>query len=369
VNGAVTSVFALIAGGGTGGHVYPALALADELVGRGHARSAVHFVGSERGLEADAVPAAGFSIDLLPGRGLQRRLTLANVGVLWKSIVAFFRSLRIVGRLRPSVAVGVGGYASLPCLVAARLRGVPLVVHEQNAAPGLANRIAVRLGARAAVSLPDTPLRHAVVTGNPIRSEVAAVRRAPVSPPLVAIFGGSLGAQRINDAALELYERWRTRDDVVIRHVAGARNVETCRDQLATIRRPDDALVYDLVAYEDHMDSLYTRAALGVCRAGAVTVAELAAVGLPAVLVPLPGAPGDHQTRNALTLVDAGAAVLVPDAELDGAMLAGVLTELLGDPAGLAAMSAAARRLARTDAAARLADLVEDAAHAGRGRG
>jgi UDP-N-acetylglucosamine--N-acetylmuramyl-(pentapeptide) pyrophosphoryl-undecaprenol N-acetylglucosamine transferase len=208
-----------------------------------------------------------------------------------------------------------------------------------------------------------------VVTGNPIRTEVAAVRREPVSPPLVAIFGGSLGAQRINDAALDLYGTWRTRDDVVIRHVAGARNVDACRDRLATIAAPEDALAYELVAYEDHMDALYARATLAVCRAGAVTVAELAAVGLPAVLVPLPGAPGDHQTRNALTLVDAGAAVLVPDAELDGAMLAGVLTDLLGDPAGLAEMSAAARSLARTDAAARLADLVEDAARGGRSRG
>jgi UDP-N-acetylglucosamine--N-acetylmuramyl-(pentapeptide) pyrophosphoryl-undecaprenol N-acetylglucosamine transferase len=295
--------FAVITGGGTGGHVYPALALAGELVARSHPRDAIQFVGAQRGLEARVVPEAGYAIDLLPGRGLQRRLTFANVRAAWDTIRAFVRARRIVRRTQPSVVVGVGGYASLPCLLAARLARVPAVVHEQNAAPGLANRVAVRMGAKPAVSLPGTPLRGAIVTGNPIRGEIAATQRGPdPARPLVAVFGGSLGAVRINEAALGLYDRWRDRGDVAVHHVTGSRNYEACAERLAAIRCPGDALGYELVGYEDHMEQLYARTTLAVCRAGAVTVAELAAAGVAALLVPLPGAPGDHQTRNAEAL-------------------------------------------------------------------
>jgi undecaprenyldiphospho-muramoylpentapeptide beta-N-acetylglucosaminyltransferase len=372
-SGADTSggVFVVITGGGTGGHVYPALAVAEELVRRGHPRDAIHFVGARRGMEATSVPEAGFAIDLLPGRGIRRSFRPAairdNVGALIGSVRALGAAIRIVGRLRPEVVFGVGGYASLPCVIAARLRRIPAVVHEQNRAPGLANRVGVRLGARAAVSLPDTPLRDAVVTGNPIRAEVAAVRRVPVQPPLVVIVGGSLGAGRLNDAALELYARWRDREDVTVRHVAGRRNIEECRARLDAVRRAGDVLAYELVAYEDSMAEVYERAALLVSRAGAVTVAELAATGTPALLVPLPGAPDDHQRANARALTHAGAAVVVADAELDGARLEAELGRLLGDPGRLTAMGDAARRCGRGDAAARVAELLEASARGGAG--
>jgi UDP-N-acetylglucosamine--N-acetylmuramyl-(pentapeptide) pyrophosphoryl-undecaprenol N-acetylglucosamine transferase len=366
-NGTDGEVFAVMTGGGTGGHVYPALALADALVARGHPRDAIRFVGARRGLEARVVPEAGYAIDLLPGRGLQRRLTPANVRAGWDTLTAFARARRIVRRSRPAVVVGVGGYASLPTLVAARLRRVPAVVHEQNAAPGLANRVAVRMGAHAAVSLPGTPLRDAVLTGNPVREKVAAVRRDPdPACPLVSVFGGSLGAGRLNDAALGLYDRWRDRADVAVHHVTGPRNYEECSARLAAARRPSDKLQYELVGYEDHMERLYARTTLAVCRAGAITVAELAAAGVPAVLVPLPGAPGDHQARNADALVSAGAAVVVPDAECEAGRLDVELRTILADPARIEAMSANARTLGRPDAAARLADLVEEVARAGR---
>ena len=360
-------VFALITGGGTGGHVYPGLALAEALVGRGHDQASIHWVGSARGLEATVVPAAGFSVDLLPGRGLQRRLTAAdvkaNVSVAGQSAAAVARAVRLVRRLRPRVVVGVGGYASLPCIVAARFQRVPVVVHEQNAAPGLANRIAVRLGARAAVSLPGTPLPGAVVTGNPIRTAVASVVRRPSRErPLVLVFGGSLGAGRINAAAVALYDEWRSRADVVIHHVTGAAGHEQSAQALLDARRAGDRLEYRLVRYEDDMPAVYAAASVAVCRAGATTVAELTVAALPAVLVPLPGAPADHQTRNAVALVDAGAGVLVPDGECTGARLASEVGALLGDPERLDAMSRAAAGLGRPDAAARLADLVEEAA-------
>ena len=259
--------------------------------------------------------------------------------------------------------VGVGGYASLPCLVAARLQRIPAVVHEQNAAPGLANRIAVRLGARAAVSLPGTPLSGAVVTGNPVRASVIGVERRPSADrPLVAIFGGSLGARRLNEAAAELYDLWRDRADVTVHHVSGAAGHAAAEAAAAAGRRSSDVLDYRLVRYEDRMPELYATTSIAVCRAGATTVAELAAAAVPSVLIPLPGAPGDHQTRNAEALVDAGAAVLVPDAECTGARLAAELEPRLADPARLQTMSDAARTLARPEAADDLAGLVEAAA-------
>jgi len=360
-------VFAIVTGGGTGGHVYPALAVADALVRRGHDRSCLHFVGSERGLEATAVPAAGYSIDLLGGRGLRRSLRpsawLANIGAVFGIIGALFRALRIVGARAPKVVLGVGGYASAPCVVAARLRRVPAVVHEQNATPGMANRLAVRLGARAAVSLPGTPLRGAVLTGNPVRAAITAVRRDPDEQrPLVVITGGSLGAGSLNRAALELYDRWRHRTDVAVRHIAGRRNHDEVARALEAIRRADDLLAYDLRAYEDDMPEAYAHASVFVCRAGAVTCAELTATGTPAILVPLPGAPADHQRRNAEALAQAGAAVLVPDAALDGARLDHELSRLLAAPQQLRAMGESARALGRPDAADRVADLVEMAA-------
>lgn len=355
----MTGTRVLITGGGTGGHVYPALALAEALVASGESREQILFVGARRGLEATAVPAAGFAIELLPGRGLRRRVTWSNVGALVGTVAAFFRAGGIVARFRPDVVVGVGGYASLPCVAAARLRRLPVVVHEQNAAPGLANRIAVRLGARAAVALPGTPLAGATLVGNPVREAIRAIRpTAPGDPPLVLAFGGSLGARRINDAVLGLAERWRDRSDVRIRHVAGPRNHASCEEALAAHRRDGDALEYTLVGYEDAMERWYEAAAVVVCRAGAVTVAELAVAGLPSVLIPLPGAPADHQTHNAEVFAAAGAAVVVPDSECSTDRLARELEGIFSAPERRADMADAAATLALPDAAARLVALV-----------
>jgi UDP-N-acetylglucosamine--N-acetylmuramyl-(pentapeptide) pyrophosphoryl-undecaprenol N-acetylglucosamine transferase len=210
-------VFALLAGGGTGGHTYPAIAVAQELERRGHA---VRFVGATRGIEGRVVPSAGFAIDLLPGRGLERRFTVKNVAAIWDACSAVVRALVIVRRTRPRVVVGFGGYASFPCVLAARLLRVPVVVHEQDAAPGLANRMGVRLGARPAVSLPGTPLPNATLTGNPVRAAFADLDRHPRrSPALVAVFGGAQGARTINRAALGCYDAWRARTDLAVHHV------------------------------------------------------------------------------------------------------------------------------------------------------
>jgi UDP-N-acetylglucosamine--N-acetylmuramyl-(pentapeptide) pyrophosphoryl-undecaprenol N-acetylglucosamine transferase len=363
--------YALIAGGGTAGHVQPALAIARALVERGHPRGSVELVGSERGIEARLVPEAGFELTLLPGRGLQRKLSLQNIRSLGALVVALWRAWRLVGRRRPAVVVSVGGYASVPCALAAVVRRVPIVVAEQNAQPGAANLLVSRFARACAVSFPDTPLRRAVVTGNPVRPEILAIDRArdavgaraklDVEPGrrVVLIFGGSLGALRINRAAVDAARRWAGRGDLHIRHIVGARDWDEITAGGPPVP-PDAPLRYQAVRYDDDMPTSLAATDLAVCRSGSSTSFELLAAGLPAVLVPSPYVTADHQTANARHLVDTGAAVLVPDAELDGERLVAEADALLADPARLDAMARAARAAARPSAADDIAALVEE---------
>jgi UDP-N-acetylglucosamine--N-acetylmuramyl-(pentapeptide) pyrophosphoryl-undecaprenol N-acetylglucosamine transferase len=202
-------------------------------------------------------------------------------------------------------------------------------------------------------------------TGPKRLAAIAAVVRAPIAPPRIAVVGGSLGARSLNVAVLGLYDIWRDRTDVTIHHVTGTRDYPGCSTRLAAQRTASDRLSYSLVPFEEHMEVVYAKATLVVSRSGGMT-AELTTVGMPSVLVPLPGAPGDHQTANADALVAAGAAVKIPDAELYPTRLAVELDALLADPARLAGMGAAARALGRPDATARFADLVESAMSGGR---
>ncbi len=367
--------WAIVAGGGTAGHVLPGLAVAGVLASRGHPPESVHFVGSARGLEARLVPEAGFPVTLLPGRGIQRRLTLDNIGAAWGLLRAFWKGIGLVRHMRPAVVLTLGGYASLACVVGAWLWRVPVVVTEQNARAGAANRLAGRIARACAVPFDETDLPRKVVTGNPVRPEVLAVdrvagRRAARAElgvdddrTMVAVVTGSLGSRRVNEAVVAALPAWADRTDVAIRHVIGTRDFD--REGSPT-PLPVPGLAYERIRYEDRMDLVLTAADLMIGRSGGTTVAELAEVGLASVLVPLPGAPRDHQTANAGPLARAGGAILVPDAELDGDRLLAEVTPLLDDPARLVAMGAAARTLARPDAADRVADLVEE--HARRAR-
>ena len=353
----------------------PAIAIGTALVARGHDGASIRFVGSRRGIESRLVPAAGFELVLLPGRGIARKLTLANVGAVFGLLAAFARAVVLIGRLRPAVTVAVGGYASAPAALASVLWRVPLVVAEQNAVPGLANRIAGRFAAASAVSFEGTPLPNSVVTGNPVRPEIAAADTSPTGRAaaradlglpadsvVVAVAGGSLGARRINQAVLRLARDWADRPGLCIYHVVGRRDF----DEMAA-GKPEPhpgGLEYRQVEFEDRMPLLLAAADVAVQRAGASTVAELAVIGLPAILVPLPGAPGDHQTVNARRLADRGAAVLVPDAELDAQRLAAELDRLVGSTELRARMAEAARGLGRPSAADEVAALVEANARA-----
>lgn len=370
--------WAVICGGGTAGHVVPAIAIAQALVARGHPPASIHFIGSDRGIESRLVPEAGFGVTLLPGRGIERRLSIRNLQAVAGLAAASVKGVRLVARRRPRVVVSVGGYASLPGVAASAVLRVPLVVVEQNAAPGAANRLAARVAQAAAVSFPGTPLPGAVVTGNPVRPEVLAVDRSQVGkaaarraldvPPdatLVLATGGSLGARTINNSTVGLVQRWRSRRHWCVYHVVGTRDWEAVA--AARPELPDDGLWYRQVRYEDRMDLVYAAADMAVCRAGATTVSELAVVGLPAVLIPLPGAPSDHQTANARALVDVGAARLVSDAEASPERLAAEL-DAMADPATRSEMSQAAATVARRQAADEVAALVERVSTSGRGR-
>jgi undecaprenyldiphospho-muramoylpentapeptide beta-N-acetylglucosaminyltransferase len=363
------SVFALICGGGTAGHVLPAIAIADALVADGHPREALHFVGSAGRIEETLVPAAGYELTTLPGRGIRRSLTLANVAAAFGILRAFVMAVGLVRRHRPRVVVAMGGYASVACGLAAALLRVPVVVAEQNAVPGAANRLVAKVAKAAAVSFPGTPLPRAVVTGNPVRAAVAetAARLAPQDArrelglperSTVLVVGGSLGARRLNLAVLDALSKWADRRDLTVRHVVGERDwseVEQARPEL-----PADGVHYAPVRYEDDMPLALRAADVVVCRAGSSTCFELFAVGLPAVLVPSPNVTGDHQTANARHAAAAGAAVVVADADLDGARLVAEVDGLLDDPVRRSAMAAAARSLATPDAAADIAALVEE---------
>lgn len=359
--------YALIAGGGTAGHVLPAVAIADALVERGHERSSIHYVGSVRGIESTVVPDAGYQLTLLPGRGIQRRLTLANIGATAGIIVAIVRAIGLVRRLRPRVVVAVGGYASVPVALGAVLWRVPIVVAEQNAQPGAANRLVARFAKAAAVSFPGTPLPRSVVTGNPVRQAVLAVdrrrdgeqakQRLGIEPGrrLVLVVGGSLGALRINEAVRDVAaSAWRDRADLSVRHIVGARDWEWIHGDVDRGR-----LQYEQVRYEHDMALALAAADLAVCRSGSSTCFELAAAALPAVLVPSPFVTADHQSANARHLEAVGAAVVVPDAELTPERVAKEVDSLLADTARLEAMTSAARSLAAPHAAGAIAALAK----------
>ncbi len=364
--------FAVICGGGTGGHVQPAIALAEALVDHGHDRASVHFVGGRRGMEKTLVPAAGFSITTLPGRGIERRLTARNLRSAAEIASSVVRATVLFKQMKPSVAVSMGGYAGFPGAMAALISKVPLVVVTLDAVPGAANRLVAGRAAANAVAYPGTLLPRSSVTGPPVRSSVLAVDRGPQgraearrrlglpeSGPVLLATGGSLGARSVNAAAVGLAASWRDREGVTIYHVAGERNLESVKELARSVGAGYGALDYKLVGFEKDMPLLLAACDLALSRAGASMLAELTVVGVPSVLVPLPGAPSDHQSKNAAAMAAAGAAVVIADADCTASRLESVLDRLLGDDDRLESMSLAARSLGKRDAAADVAAIVE----------
>lgn len=367
--------WAVIAGGGTAGHVLPAIAIGRELLRRGLLPEQVLFIGSRRGLEARLLPQAGLDSMLLPGRGIQRKFSLQNITSAFGIFRACHLALRELIQHRPAVIASVGGYASFPAVLASVVLRIPLVVVEQNARAGVANKFAGRFAKAAATAFDETGLPRATLTGNPVEQRLLelaetdpdvrkrAAREAlgiSTDALMVSAFGGSLGARSINMAIINLVRLWATNSDIFIYHIAGERDFDDMSMQIETLRgEMGVALGYRLVRYEDRMDLVYSATDVCVCRAGATSIADLAVMGVPSVLVPLPSAAEDHQTINAKGVVRDGGALLIPDAELTGKRLAADLMPLLIQPSVLVKMAAGQRSRAMPNAAASIADLLE----------
>jgi UDP-N-acetylglucosamine--N-acetylmuramyl-(pentapeptide) pyrophosphoryl-undecaprenol N-acetylglucosamine transferase len=351
----------LILAGGTGGHIFPGLAVASSLIGRG---ADVHWLGARGGMECQKVPAANIAMDTveiggLRGKGWKRWLSLP-----WQLTKAVNQALSVIRAHKPDCAVSFGGYAAGPGGLAARLSGVPLVIHEQNRIPGLTNRVLAKFSQRVLQAFPGTwpSSIKAETCGNPVRKELASL--LPPSERLagregkfrVLITGGSQGARALNEFLPTAIGNIAAQDNhqanIEVWHQAGkGRAAET---QQAYQQAGVQARVVEFI---ENMAEAYAWADLVVCRSGALTVSELAAVGLPAILVPFPFAVDDHQTRNAEFLVNAGAARLQPEAGCNTKSLSSLLSELLSDRASLLKMAEAARALAVPDSADRVADI------------
>jgi UDP-N-acetylglucosamine--N-acetylmuramyl-(pentapeptide) pyrophosphoryl-undecaprenol N-acetylglucosamine transferase len=354
----------MIAGGGTGGHIYPAIAIAQEWVARNPARRVI-FVGTERGLEKTIVPKAGFPLELISAGGLKGKGIGDTVRNLFRLPAGFAKSFTLIGKYRPNVVLGVGGYSSGPVLIAARLRGVPTAIHEANAFPGLTNRVLARVVTAAAVAFegaaPRMKRSDAVITGNPIRREFFEAGSDP-RPPIqdsrkrLLIFGGSQGSRTINDAmigALLFLAPLKDRIDVV--HQTGP-------SELGKVQAAYRASAFPgarVVPYLDPIVAEIAAADLVVSRSGAMTVGELAAAGRGAILIPFAAATDNHQELNARAVEQAGGALVITESELSPERLAFAITSILSDSDRAAVMGKAARKLATPDATKKIVDLLE----------
>jgi undecaprenyldiphospho-muramoylpentapeptide beta-N-acetylglucosaminyltransferase len=362
------SVFAVITGGGTAGHVLPALAVAEELEALGHPAGSLHFVGAKRGIETRLLPETPYPYTFLDVAGFQRRRLAGNVAFIPKLARAVRAARRLLRELRPRVIVSVGGYASLPAVLAARRLRLPVVVVSFDRRPGRASALAARFAAASAVAFPGSSLRRATVTGAPVRRAIRDVDRAtgrdaalvalglPADRFVLAVTGGSQGSGALN-AAIAAYAARHDQDfDLAIHHVAGERFAADLADEVVT---PSGA-IHQIVGYEDRMDLVYAGADLLVGRGGASTVAEIAVTGTPSILVPWPEAAENHQTENVRWLADQGGAVHLPETDL--AELGLRIDELRNDAEARADLAANAERAGETHRSGLLGTLIEGVA-------
>ena len=354
----------LIAGGGTGGHVFPAVAVAKEWLSRGMGREVI-LIGTRNGIEAKLVPQAGLPLETIRVAGLKGKGGLTFVRNLALLLPAMCDARAILHRHRVNAAFGVGGYAAGPMLLAAAMRGIPTVIFEPNAEVGFTNRVLARLAARVATSYEVQSRRYAakaVLTGCPVRPEFFQCPvRAPVAPFRLLITGGSQGALPINRAVVDSLDRLEKRkEQLAIVHQTGERDYDAVR--VAYARRGfASAEVQPFLA---NMAERFAWADLIVCRAGAITAAEVAAAGRAAIFIPFGAATDSHQMRNAQEMARAGAGRLIPQPELDGQRLASEIFFLLDRPGEMEKLAEGARRLARPRAARDIVDLIEEVARA-----
>ena len=371
------NTFAVVTGGGTSGHVLPALAVAESLVAAGHAKDTIHYVGTRRGVETTLVPPTGFPHTFLDivglQRGLGRRDLARNMALPFKLVRSLREATRLLRDLRPTVVVNLGGYGSFPATWAARRAGIPYVVVSYDRRPGLVSRLLAKRAAVCAVAFEGSALPHAEVTGAPVRSELLALDRSaardnardelalPRDRFVVAVVCGSLGAAAVNDVVSAAVERLADRSDLAVFHAVGDRFLTSA----APVRDGTSGILYRVIGYEQRMPQLYAAADLMVTRAGAGTIAELAAVGAPAIVVPWPGAAENHQLDNAKVLSDRGAAVLIGQVDFTVERLAAEIDRFVADPRQLDALARAAHEAGAVHRSGRLVGAIERAAAGG----
>jgi len=363
----------IVAGGGTGGHIYPALAIAQGLKDR-YPGAEILYIGTARGMEADIVPKEGLPFQGIAAAGLERKLSIRNLLVLWQTGRGFLQSLRLVRDWQPDVVIGTGGYVCGPVVLAAALSGVPTLIHEQNAFPGITNRVLSRFAGRVAVTFADSvkyfPRRDKVrLTGLPVRPEIlsadrdAAIKKLGLNNDKLFLlsFGGSRGARTINEAMVHVIKFFADDPRLHILHVTGNSGYGEFLERCAALGIDLDKIGnVTIMSYVYNMQDVLAAADLVISRAGASTLAELTILGIPAILIPYPHASENHQEYNARALEKEKAALMVLDHELSGDMLCGIITELLCDRSRLSAMGAASKRMGKKRALEDIMDCVDE---------
>jgi UDP-N-acetylglucosamine--N-acetylmuramyl-(pentapeptide) pyrophosphoryl-undecaprenol N-acetylglucosamine transferase len=353
---------ALIAAGGTGGHIYPGIAVAGEIMRRDLA-SVVRFVGTAHGLESRLVPESGFELSIIESAGLKNVSLGAKVRGLILLPKSFSAARRVIRDFRPDIVIGAGGYVSGPVLLAAALMGLPTLVMDSNALPGWTNRVLARFVDKAAVSFQEALgyfRGKGVLTGNPVRKEFFEIpsKQRNSSRFSLLVFGGSQGARAINEAMIAALPQLSSRKNSL--HVAHQTGEGDCEKVRAGYEAASWSDKVDAKPYIDNMMSEFANADLIICRAGATTSAELVAAGKAAIMIPFPLAADDHQRKNAEALQAAGAARMILQKDLSGPRLAAEISELMASPDEIDRMETASRKLARRDAAAATVDLMEE---------
>ena len=354
----------IIAGGGTGGHLFPGIAVAEEFLGRDPENS-VLFVGTERGIEARAVPAAGYQLEIINAAGIRGKGSLSQIKGALLMLHGYAQSRKILKKFRPDMVLGVGGYASLPMVLAAKGMQIPRYIHEQNAIPGMSNKILAKFVDQVFITLEESakffPPDRTLLTGNPLRQQILHQAAKTAEEGLrtggqgrfrILIFGGSQGAHAINMAMISsLPFLERSKDQLEIIHQTGEKDCEQVAE--AYRRQGFNATAR---AFIDNMADAYQWADFVICRAGATTIAEITATGKPCLFIPFPHAVDDHQRRNAEALLKKQAGFLLVEQELNGDSLASLIRKLIDDPALVKTTGQLAFGLARLDAARIIVD-------------
>ena len=347
----------LIMAGGTGGHIFPGIAVAEHLKAQGWH---IHWLGTEKRMEAKIVPEHGYDISFINIAGLRNKSWLTWLKTPFKLFQSVMQSVAVIRQVKPDVVLGMGGYASVPGGFAAWLLNKPLVLHEQNAVAGMSNKFLSYLAGAVLSAFPDAfgDKRHSLVVGNPLRKDIVDLENItpaqPATTKKVLVLGGSLGAKVLNDTVPQSINQIKVQN-IIVWHQAGAGNEQTVRDSYDQYGLDDDNITVS--EFIDDMSAAYQWADVVICRAGALTVSELAMVAKPAIFIPLPHAVDDHQTKNAMYLVERGAAKLLKQDEFNGTTLAQMLNSFFISDKVIQSMSKAAHDAAHVDATIKVANV------------